>query len=100
VHDVIAAVLKAREVGRQGERYILSGENLTIKDLFARIARCAGVPAPKIYLPNAVVHGLGRVGDLMENFGKKGPVNSETAWTSTLFHWFDHSKAERELGFR
>jgi dihydroflavonol-4-reductase len=100
VHDVVGALLKAREISRNGERYILAGENMTIKELFHRIAALAGVKPPRIYLPNFVVHGLGKAGDLMESFGRKGPLNSETAWTSTLFHWFDHSKAERELGFK
>lgn len=99
VHDIVSATLRAREVGRNGERYILSGENLTIHELFNRIAGLAGVKPPGIHLPNAVVHALGKVGDGLEKIGRKGPLNSETAWTSTLYHWFDHSKAKRDLGF-
>lgn len=100
VHDVVAALLRARAAGRIGERYILSGENITIGDLFRKIAALAGVKPPKVYLPNAVVHALGKIGDAMEAIGKKGPINSENAWTSTLYHWFDHSKAARDLGFK
>ncbi|MBX3020684.1 MAG: NAD-dependent epimerase/dehydratase family protein [Bdellovibrionales bacterium] len=100
VHDVIDAVLAARTRGRNGERYILSGENITIHDLFDRIARLAGVKPPSIYLPAFALHALGKVGDVLEAFGRKGPLNSENAWTAVLYHWFDHSKAERELGFR
>lgn len=99
VHDVVAAILRAREVGRIGERYILSGENMTIKELFEKIAALGGVRPPSIHLPNPVVHALGKFGDFMESIGRKGPINSENAWTSTLYHWFDHSKATRELGF-
>lgn len=99
VHDVVAAILRARDVGRIGERYILSGDNITIHELFDKIAAIAGVKPPPIYLPNTIVHGLGKIGDLMESLGRKGPINSENAWTSTLYHWFDHSKAKRELGF-
>lgn len=99
VHDVVDAVLKARTRGRNGERYILSGENITIRDLFERIARLAGVKPPGIYLPGPAVHALGKIGDLMEALGRKGPINSENAWTATLYHWFDHSKAKRELDF-
>ncbi len=97
--DVVEATLRAREVGRPGERYILSGENLTIEELFRRIAGFAGVKPPNIYLPNAAVFALGKIGDLMEKFGKKGPLNSENAWTAVLYHWFDHTKAKEELGF-
>jgi dihydroflavonol-4-reductase len=99
VHDVVAAVLAAREKGRNGERYILSGENITIRNLFERIAGLAGVKPPSIKLPRAAVFAIGRIGDLMEKMGRKGPLNTENAWTSLLFHWFDHSKAKAELGF-
>lgn len=99
VHDVVAAVLRAREVGRNGERYILSGENITIHDLFKRIAEIAGVKPPAIYLPNLVVRALGKIGDKLEAAGKKAPLNSENAWTAILYHWFDHSKARAELDF-
>ena len=100
VHDIVDAVLAARTRGRSGERYILSGENITIKDLFHRIATLAGARPPAIYLPNSVVHLLGRFGDWRERHGKSGPLSRENAWTALLFHWFDHAKAERELGFR
>jgi dihydroflavonol-4-reductase len=99
VHDVVAATIRARDLGRNGERYILSGENLTIHDLFNRIAKLAGAKPPSIRLPNWSVHALGKVGDVLESFGRKGPISGENAWTSVLFHWFDHSKATRELEF-
>lgn len=99
VHEVVDVLLKARSKGKIGERYILAGENITIRDLFNRIARFADVKAPSVYLPNIVVHGLGKVGDLLEKRGKKGPLNSENAWTAVLYHWFDHSKAAADFGF-
>ncbi|MGE4131635.1 MAG: NAD-dependent epimerase/dehydratase family protein [Bdellovibrionales bacterium] len=99
VHDVVDTLIRARDKGRNGERYILAGENIRIRDLFKRIADIAGVPAPKIYLPNMVVHALGKWGDALESIGRKGPISSENAWTSVLYHWFDHSKAKKELGF-
>ena len=100
VDDVVNAMFKAWESGKSGERYILAGENITIKELFKTIAKAAGVPAPYIYLPNPVVHLIGKVGDALEAKGKKGPINSENAWTSTMFHWFDSTKAQRELGLK
>jgi len=100
VHDVVRAVIKARDLGRNGERYILSGENLTIHDLFCRIANLAGARPPAIHLPDFTVHALGKLGDVLEKFGRKGPISGENAWTSVLFHWFDHAKASAELGFQ
>lgn len=100
VEDVVEALITAWKKGRSGERYILSGDNLTIRELFQTIADAAGVAPPSIYLPNVAVRTLGKVGDLMEKIGRKGPINSENAWTSILYHWFDSSKARRELGFQ
>lgn len=100
VEDVIDGLLAAWKKGRSGERYILAGDNLLIKDLFAQIAEAAGVPAPQIQMPSFLLHGLGFLGDQAAHLGLKAPFSGENAWTSTLFHWFDNSKAKAELGFQ
>ncbi len=99
VEDAIQGIIAGWEKGRSGERYILSGENITIKQLFELIAEAAGVPSPHILIPNWLLHGLGFVGDTSETLGFKSGFSSENAWTSTLFHWFDCKKARTELGF-
>ncbi|OFZ18050.1 MAG: dihydroflavonol 4-reductase [Bdellovibrionales bacterium RBG_16_40_8] len=98
IDDVVDAIYRAWEVGRSGERYILAGENILIQKLFSLIAEQAGARAPYIYLPNFAVLSLGKIGDFLESIGQKGPINSENAWTSILYHWFDNSKAKKELG--
>jgi dihydroflavonol-4-reductase len=40
------------------------------------------------------------MGDWLEKLGKKGPLNSETASTATLYHWFDNSKAKKILNLK
>lgn len=97
VEDICECTLKAWKIGRSGERYILSGENLTLKSLFELIAKEANVEPPKIPLPKNFLLAAGKIGDLMEKINRKGPMNSENAWTSVLYHWFDNSKAKREL---
>lgn len=99
VNDVVDGIMLAIKKGRPSERYILSGDNWTIQKLFQQIALEAGTEAPKIKLPDFVLHALGSIGDLGQTFGLKGGVSRENAWTSTLFHWFDNSKAKKELGF-
>jgi dihydroflavonol-4-reductase len=100
VEDAVNAILVAWEKGRSGERYILSGENITIKQLFEIIAEEAGAKPPTKKIPNFVLFALGRLGDWMESLGFKGPLSTENAWTATLYHWFDNSKAKKELGFQ
>jgi dihydroflavonol-4-reductase len=98
ISDVIDALIKVWQIGRLGERYIISGENLTIKNLFEIIAEEAHVSPPKIYMPKSIVLGIGKVTDLLKHFNVKGPIPSENAWASVLYHWFDNSKAKKELG--
>lgn len=100
VEDVIDATVAAWQRGRSGTRYILCGENLLLRDIFAIIAQEAGVKPPAIPLSRAAIFALGKVGDCLEAVGLKGPLNSETAWMAVLYHWFDAGKAMRELGFR
>lgn len=97
--SAIDGILLAIAKGRPGERYILSGQNFRIKELFDIIAERAKVKPPGIYLPSKIVRAIGRTGDFLEKIGIHAPMNSESAWTSTLFHWFDNSKAKRDLGF-
>ena len=76
IQDVVDCLIKALHLGQVGERYILSGENLLLKDLFERIARIAGVHPPRWKLPKPLILSLGQVGDLMNRCGLKGPLTS------------------------
>jgi dihydroflavonol-4-reductase len=97
IQDVVQATVRAWEIGRQGERYILSGENLRIQQLFQLIANSAQVSAPQWPLPKSAILTIGYIGDMLEKINIRGPLNSENAWASVLFHWFDNSKARKEL---
>lgn len=98
--EVVNGMLQAYLKGRSGERYILGGENLTIKECFTLIAQEAGAKPPHIFLPNFAMNALGAWGDLMEKLGTKGPINSESAILAQMYHWFDSGKAQRELNYK
>jgi dihydroflavonol-4-reductase len=98
VDDVVDAIMAVWKKGRPAERYIVSGENLLLKDVFDQIAGFAGVKPPTLPLPRPAIFALGKVGDFLEARGKKGPINTENAWTSVLYHWFENEKAKKELG--
>lgn len=99
VDDVVSGILAAWQKGPKGERYILSGENILIKDLFARIARAAKVPPPGYLMPNWILILLGQMGDLLSAIGVHTSLSSEAARVATLYHWYDNSKARRDLEF-
>lgn len=98
--DIIEGTLLAIKNGKNGERYLLTNENMKIKDLFIKIAGFAGVSAPKIYMPNWALQTIGVTGDILEKVGVNIGVSQENAYTATMYHWFDSAKAQRELGFK
>jgi dihydroflavonol-4-reductase len=98
VEDVIYGIVTAWKKKLTGERFVLAGENLLIKDLFALIAASAGVKAPSWPIPNAILFALGYLGDIQHSLGFKSALSVENAWSSTLYHWFDNSKAKKHLG--
>ncbi|MBY0385116.1 NAD-dependent epimerase/dehydratase family protein [bacterium] len=101
INDVLYCLKQISQKGRPGERYIVAGENLLLKNVFEMIAEVAGVKAPTLALPRWCLHLLGFVGDnVLSPLGLKGPLSSETAWTSSLYHWFSSEKAQKELGLK
>ncbi len=55
VDDVAAGHLAAAEKGRIGERYILGGENMTLAEILAEVARAVGRRPPRLRVPHAVL---------------------------------------------
>jgi dihydroflavonol-4-reductase len=90
VRDVASGHLLALERGLSGERYILGGANLTLRELFGAVAELAGRPRPRIGLPYTAARALGRT----------RLANPEEVALARLPMWFSSAKAERELGYR
>ncbi len=101
VRDVADGHLAAAALGRRGERYALSGEPMSVGDLFGRIAREVGGHAPSVVLPPELVIGLGRVMDRVAALRGRAPLLSEEMAMQSCFRVVVSSaKAERELGYR
>ena len=100
VEDVVQGFLRAWQIGASGERFILSSDNLLIREVFEIIAAKAQKKAPSIPVPGWLIHPLGQAGDALYKLGIESSFSSETAWTSTLYHWFDSSKAQKVLGIK
>jgi dihydroflavonol-4-reductase len=99
VEDVVNGMVKAMEKGRSAERYILAGENMTLKDLFHRIADEAGVNRAWLPLPGCVLQCIAGLDENLSKIGLKGPLSSERAYVAMMYHWYDSTKARQELGF-
>lgn len=101
VDDVALGHLLALERGRVGERYILGGDNLSLRDLLGEIARLTGRRAPGLRLPVAPLYPLAHAAEALARFTGREPFLTRDAlkMSRNRMH-FSSSKAERELGYR
>jgi dihydroflavonol-4-reductase len=102
VHECARGHLLAMEKARPGERYILGGENLTLKQILDKLSAISGLPSPKVKLPYAVALGFGIVDTLFTgHMLKKQPRASiDEVRMGRKIMFVSSAKAERELGWR
>jgi dihydroflavonol-4-reductase len=100
VEDCARGHLIAAERGRTGERYILGGSNLTLKQLLDMLAAVSGRRAPRWKFPHAVAYAAGCV-DLAVSkaLGREPRIPLDGVRMARHKMFVDASKAERELGF-
>ncbi|MFK7767990.1 MAG: NAD-dependent epimerase/dehydratase family protein [Mariniblastus sp.] len=101
VRDVADGIISAIENGRQGERYILGGENMTYFDLWTMMAAVMDSRKPKKVLPDWIANAAGKTGDLMSRFLSSEPtVNSAATQMGQMFHYYSSEKAKQDLGYK
>jgi dihydroflavonol-4-reductase len=94
--------VQALEKGRAGERYILGGENLTLKQILDRLAAITGLAAPTVKVPHVVALAgavfyemvMGRL------LGREPRATIDEVRMSRKMMFVSSAKAERELGWR
>jgi len=102
VRECALGHIAALEKGRSGERYILGGENLTLKQILDKLGAISGLPSPTVKLPYFVAYTAGLVD---ENFsgrlmGREPRATVETVRMGKKKMWASSAKAERELGWK
>ena len=104
VGDVCAAILRALEKeGNIGEKYLVSGANLTFGEINRLVSDVAGVRLPMLHLPDAVTAFNARFLTAVANLTKRPPwLDLSVDQVSLMKQGFviDGRKAERELGLR
>jgi dihydroflavonol-4-reductase len=94
--------LAAAEKGRSGERYILGGENLTLKQILDRLAAITGLPSPTLKLPYAVAFVAGAFDTLVSGviLRREPRVTLDSVRMGRKAMFASSAKAERELGWK
>ena len=101
VDDVAAGHLAAFARGRVGERYILGGENLTLAEMLAEIARLAGRAPPRLKVPRLAVYPVALVEEALARLTGREPFATfDGLRMAKKKMFFSSAKAERELGYR
>jgi dihydroflavonol-4-reductase len=101
VREIARAHLVAVERGTPGERYILGGENLTLKQILDRLAAITGLPSPKYRVPHAVAMAFAFFDENLTGKlrGKEPRATVEAVRMGKKMMFASSAKAERELGF-
>jgi dihydroflavonol-4-reductase len=101
VESVALGHCLAAERGRIGERYILGGRNLSLKEIFDMLSSISGRPGPRIRLPLALVLVAGYADDFASRLlGREPRIPLEGVRMARHKMFVRCSRAEVELGLR
>src|SRR4051812_23238070 len=102
VRECALGHLAALEHGRPGERYILGGENLTLKQILDKLGEITGLPSPKVKLPYFFALATGVIDEAitgrMLHREPRATVDTVRMGKKKMFARSD--KAQRELGWK
>ncbi len=100
VDDVAAGHLLAFHRGRDGERYILGGQDMALRDILISIARLTGRPPPRIRLSTSVLLPVAHVAELVSRVtGLPNRITVEGIRMARKRMYFSSQKAASELGY-
>jgi dihydroflavonol-4-reductase len=101
VRDVAAAIITALCEDTAHRRYILAGENMRYLEAWRLFAKVAGGRGPFCRAGPLMRIMAGKWGDLHARItGREGDINSAAIAMSDLYHYYDSSRAARELGYQ
>jgi dihydroflavonol-4-reductase len=102
VRDVAEGMIRAMERGRPGRRYLLGHENLSIREVFTRLAQLTGLPEPRWRVPYGVALAAAYVSEFVADvFTHRIPAATVTGvkLTRRVMH-FDARRSLEELGLQ
>jgi dihydroflavonol-4-reductase len=101
VEDVASGHLLAHEHGRAGERYLLGGEDLALRDVFAIVAEAAGRERPRVAVPFPLVLAAAWTADhTLALFGREPELLVlDSVRLARVPALFSSEKAQRDLGY-
>lgn len=100
VDDVADGHLRAFDRGAVGRRYVLGGEDMTLRQILAGIAGIVGRPAPKVSLPHGLLMPVAAVAEGWARVSGREPFVTRDGLRMARKHmFFASSRAREELGY-
>ena len=102
VRECAQGHVAALENGKSGERYILGGEDLTLKQILDKLGQITGLPSPKIKLPYIFAFAAGVVDEAVTGLllRREPRATVDTVRMGKKKMFASSAKAERELGWK
>jgi dihydroflavonol-4-reductase len=101
VEECAAGHLLVAEKGKVGERYLLGGENLTLKAMLDILARITGLRAPSLKIPHGLALGVAYANTVFSRLlGREPGIPIEGVKIARHMMFVDSSRAQRELDFK
>ncbi|MBI2345440.1 MAG: SDR family oxidoreductase [Deltaproteobacteria bacterium] len=99
IDDVIEGLIRAWRTGKTGERYVLTAENRTYREIGQTFARLIGRRGPRYVLPGGIVRALAVLSDVWSRVTRRPPtLTPSMARLANVRAFFSNAKARRELG--
>ena len=99
VRDVASAAVNALTMGGNGSRYLLTGQDMSLKEFYALQARECGYRQRFFSLPDWMVRAAGRVGDLLRMVGIRTQLSTRNVRQLLVMEYYSCEKARSELLF-
>jgi dihydroflavonol-4-reductase len=102
VHEVARGHILAMEHAKPGERYILGGQDLTLKQLLDKLAGLTGLPSPTTKVPHSVAYAFGCFDEFFTGrlLGKEPRATREAVKMGRKKMFASSEKAVRDLGYK
>src|SRR5579864_9233914 len=102
VRECARGHVAALERGQPGHRYILGGENLTLKQILDKLGQITGLPSPTIKLPYIFAFATGVIDETITGrmLNKEPRATIDAVRMGKKMMFATSAKAERELGWR
>jgi dihydroflavonol-4-reductase len=102
VNEIARTHADALAAGRPGERYILGGENLTLKQMLDKMSTITGLPSPTMRVPHMVAMMFAFWDQTITGKlrGREPRATVEAVRMGKKKMFASSAKAERDLGFR